>query len=256
MSRLLYSKIFGSGKPLLILHGLFGMSDNWKTLANEFGQFFETHVLDLRNHGRSFHSSGHNYPLMCSDILFYIDHYAFDKVHLIGHSMGGKTSMLFSTLYSKRVEKLVVVDISPKYYPPHHHQIFSGLEEVASTEIISRKQADDILKLHFSDLGIRQFLLKSLFWKTKTRLGFRFNLKVLREHIDKIGESLHKDAFFSGPCLFISGVNSDYISEGDEELIKSHFPDSKIIQISKSGHWVHAESPVNFFEQVSRFLIH
>ncbi len=256
MSELLYSKIFGSGKPLIILHGLFGMSDNWQTLAREFGQFFETHVLDLRNHGKSFHSNNHTYDLMCSDLLYYIDHHGFDKVSLIGHSMGGKAAMLFATLYPNRVEKLVVVDIAPKYYPPHHHAVLAGLQDVDSAQITTRNQADEILKSHFSDQGIRQFLLKSLFWKCKTYLSFRFNLKVLQEEIEQIGESLKKGALFSGPSLFLSGANSDYISQGDEKLIESHFLDVEIIEIPKVGHWIHSESPLYFFKQVSRFLIY
>ncbi|MAZ30722.1 MAG: alpha/beta hydrolase [Flavobacteriales bacterium] len=256
MSRLLYSKTFGSGKPILILHGLFGMSDNWQTLGKEFGQFFETHVLDLRNHGKSFHSPDHTYLLMCNDLLIYIDQQGFDKVSFIGHSMGGKTAMLFATLHPNRVDKLVVVDIAPKYYPPHHQSILAGLHEVDNAYITRRSQANEILKSHFKDSGIRQFLLKSLFYKTKSKLSFRFNLKVLQEEIEQLGESLKKEAFFSGPCLFLSGANSDYICEGDEELIESHFPDVEIIEIPKAGHWVHAERPDEFFEKVSRFLIY
>ena len=185
-----------------------------------------------------------------------MDHHGFDKVSLIGHSMGGKTAMLFATLYPHKVNKLVIVDIAPKYYPPHHHAILAGLQDVDSAQITSRKQADEILKSHFADQGIRQFLLKSLFWKTKTNLSFRFNLKVLQEEIDQIGESLKKGALFSGPCLFLSGANSNYILKVDEKIIESHFRDVEIIEIPKVGHWIHAENPLYFFNQVCRFLIY
>ena len=256
MANILHSKVFGEGKPLIILHGLFGMLDNWQGLAKKFGQFFETHIVDQRNHGKSFHAAEHNYELMCSDLLQYIDAQGLDKVYLLGHSMGGKTAMLFATKYPERVEKLVVVDIAPKYYAPHHQEILAGLHAVENAKVASRKEADEILSEHFSQVGIRQFLLKNLYWKTDEELSFKFNLEVLSKEIPNIGEALIDDGVFTEPTLFIDGGTSNYINSEDHELIEKHFPDSEIVEIGNAGHWVHAENPKDFFEEVSRFLIY
>ncbi len=256
MSKLLNAKTFGEGKPLVILHGLFGMLDNWQGLAKEFGQFFETHILDQRNHGKSFHSDFHSYDLMCEDLLAYLEEKNLDKIYLVGHSMGGKVAMLFACKYPSRVERLVVVDIGPKYYPPHHQEIILGLNAVSAAKVHSRKEADTLLSNYFSQTGVRQFLLKNLYWQTPENLAFKFNLPVLSKEISKIGEALYETAIFSKPTLFISGEHSNYITKEDEALIESHFPDLEIVEIKNAGHWVHAESPVEFFELVSRYLIY
>jgi pimeloyl-ACP methyl ester carboxylesterase len=256
MNKILHSKILGEGKPLIILHGLFGMLDNWQALAKEFACFFETHILDLRNHGRSFHANQHNYEVMTEDLLSYLNAYNLDEVYLIGHSMGGKTAMTFACIYPERVEKLVVVDIAPKYYLPHHQEILSGLNAVEQAKIKSRKDADQILSQYFSESAIRQFLLKNLYWRSSSELTFKFNLKVLSNQIENVGQALHADALFERSTLFIVGQSSNYIKETDVELIESHFPDFEIVEIPNSGHWVHAENPDQFFDKVSRFLIY
>ena len=256
MNKILHSKILGEGKPLIILHGLFGMLDNWQALAKEFACFFETHIVDLRNHGRSFHATQHNYEVMTEDLLSYLNAYNLDEVSLIGHSMGGKAAMNFACMYPDRVEKLVVVDISPKYYPPHHQEILSGLKAVDRSNLTSRKDADQILSQYFSETAMRQFLLKNLYWRSSTELTFKFNLKVLSDQIENVGQALYTNALFDRPTLFIAGQSSNYIKETDVELIESHFPDFEIVEIPKSGHWVHAENPDQFFDKVSRFLIY
>ncbi len=256
MTNILHSKVFGEGKTLVILHGLFGMLDNWQGLAKQFGQFFETHILDQRNHGKSFHAEAHNYELMCTDLMNYLDVRGLDKVSLLGHSMGGKTAMMFAAKFPERVEKLVVVDIAPKYYAPHHQEILAGLNAVENAKVQSRKEADKLLSQHFSDLGIRQFLLKNLYWRTKEDLAFKFNLDVLSKEIENVGEAIFDTAVFTEPTLFIDGETSNYILEEDVELIERHFPDAEIVEISKAGHWVHAENPEDFFDEVSRFLIY
>ena len=256
MNKILHSKTLGEGKPLIILHGLFGMLDNWQALAKEFACFFETHIIDLRNHGRSFHANQHNYELMSEDLLSYLNAYNLDEVNLIGHSMGGKVAMTFACMYPESVEKLVVVDIAPKYYPPHHQEILSALNAVEQAKIKSRKDADQILSQYFSESTMRQFLLKNLYWKSSTELTFKFNLKVLSDQIENVGQALHINALFENPTLFIVGQVSNYIKETDIELIESHFPDFEIVEIPNSGHWVHAENPDQFFDKVSRFLIY
>ena len=256
MTNILHSKVFGEGKALVILHGLFGMLDNWQGLAKQFGQFFETHIVDQRNHGKSFHAEAHNYEFMCADLMNYLDVRGLDKVSLLGHSMGGKTAMMFAAKFPERVEKLVVVDIAPKYYAPHHQEILAGLNAVENAKVQSRKEADKLLSQHFSELGIRQFLLKNLYWRTKEDLAFKFNLDVLSKEIQNVGEAIFDTAVFTEPTLFIDGETSNYILEEDVELIERHFPDAEIVEIANSGHWVHAENPQDFFDEVSRFLIY
>jgi len=256
MTNILHSKVFGEGKALVILHGLFGMLDNWQGLAKQFGQFFETHIVDQRNHGKSFHAEAHNYELMCADLMNYLDVRGLDKVSLLGHSMGGKTAMMFAAKFPERVEKLVVVDIAPKYYAPHHQEILAGLNAVENAKVQSRKEADKLLSQYFSELGIRQFLLKNLYWRTNEDLAFKFNLDVLSKEIQNVGEAIFDTAVFTEPTLFIDGETSNYILEEDVELIERHFPDAEIVEIANAGHWVHAENPQDFFDEVSRFLIY
>lgn len=254
MDRLLNSKVFGEGEPLVILHGLFGMLDNWQGLAKKFSQHFQVHILDQRNHGKSFHSLEHNYKVMSDDLMYYLDLHGLSKVNLIGHSMGGKTAMMFAALFSERVDKLIVVDIAPRYYAPHHQDILNGLHAVSNSNLVSRKQADEILSEYFDAIEIRQFLLKNLHWNIDNQLVFRFNLKVLSSQINNVGEGLMSNLVFEGDVLFVDGENSDYINPQDLKLIKEHFPNSSVVGIANAGHWVHAEKPSVFFNEVLQFL--
>lgn len=252
--QILNHKVIGQGEPLIILHGLFGMLDNWMTLAKRFGEFYEVHLLDQRNHGHSFHHPIHDYPSMASDLVQYLETKKLKSINLLGHSMGGKTAMLTACLHPELIDKLIVVDIAPKYYAPHHQEIIKGLYAVKSANIRSRKEADQILSKHFDNTGIRMFLLKNLYWKTKENLDFRFNLDGIVSQISEIGSALNEDMLFEKPTLFIDGEKSDYILESDIDKIESHFPDYEIEPIANAGHWVHAENPDLFWEKVMHFL--
>ena len=252
---MLYSKIEGEGKPLLILHGFLGMSDNWKTMGTQFAtNGFQVHLLDLRNHGKSFHSDEFSYETMAQDIYDYCKANNLDKIDILGHSMGGKTAMLFATLHPERIEKLIVADIGPKFYPQHHQSILEGLNAVDFSHKPSRNEVDEILTKYIPDFGTRQFLLKSLYWQEPGQLAFRFNLAVFNNKMDEIGKSLPENAVFTKPTLFIRGGNSNYILDEDFENIQQHFPDSKIETIPNVGHWLHAENPKIFYEITSSFL--
>lgn len=254
-NQILHSRILGEGKPLLILHGYFGMGDNWKTHANSFAKDgFEAHLIDQRNHGRSFHSDDFDYELMVEDLYNYIQHHELEKVDLLGHSMGGKTVMLFAVEYSELVDKLVVADISPRMYPPHHHNILDALNSVDFSIHNSRKLVDEQLAKLISEVGVRGFLTKSLYWKEKGQLAFRFNLQSLTENNNEVGVALPSFTIFVGKTLFLKGENSGYISEEEEPIIEAHFPNSKIVQIDNAGHWLHAENPKLFYKEVITFL--
>jgi pimeloyl-ACP methyl ester carboxylesterase len=252
---MLYSKIEGEGFPLVILHGFLGMSDNWKTLGTQFAaDGFQVHLLDLRNHGRSFQSEEFNYEVMVQDVYDYCLENNLESINLIGHSMGGKVAMLLATNYPELVEKLIVADIAPKYYAPHHQNILAGLNAVDFTLKPSRNDVEEIMKNYIPDFGTRQFLMKSLYWQEPGQLAFRFNLNIFNKKIEQIGEALAPDLVFEKPTLFIRGGSSNYILDSDFENIKIHFPNSSIETIPNVGHWLHAENPNMFYELASCFL--
>lgn len=251
---LLHSKILGKGEPLLILHGYFGMGDNWKSLANKFADHFEVHLIDQRNHGRSFHSDDFSYELMVEDLHHYIKHHRLEKVHLLGHSMGGKTVMLFAVTFPEMIDKMIVADISPRYFSPHHEFILTALNEVDFSIQKTRREVETILSKYIDENGIRQFLLKNVFWKSKGELDFRFNLESLTENNDEVGIALPSFTNFDGEVLFLKGGNSGYISENDDALIAAHFPKAEIKTVKNAGHWLHAENPTDFYAFVVEFL--
>ena len=252
---MLYSKIEGEGKPFLIIHGFLGMSDNWKTLGYQLTQLgFQIHLLDMRNHGKSFHSDEFNYEIMVQDVKAYVDFHNLQDIILLGHSMGGKVAMLFATLYPDLVEKLIVADIGPKYYPPHHQSILAALNAVDFSKKPNRAEVDEIVSKHISDFGTKQFLLKNLYWKTTEQLDFRFNLAVFNAKISEIGTALPFENQFNKPVLFVRGGNSDYILDSDFETILYHFPFAKIHTIPNVGHWLHAENPTAFYNEIANFV--
>lgn len=251
----LHSQIIGEGKPFVILHGFLGMSDNWKSLGNKFGEAgFEMHLVDQRNHGRSFHDDEFSYEVLAEDLKSYCDEHNLEDIILLGHSMGGKTAMLFATEYPELVSKLLVADISPRFYPIHHDAILTGLNALNFDEIKSRGAADKFLSGYVSEIGIRMFLLKNLYWVEKGQLDLRINLEVLSENVSEVGEALPMHSKFEKPTLFLRGDKSEYVMPTDEKLIKQHFPLAEIETISNAGHWLHAENPAEFYSVVINFV--
>ena len=252
---LLHSNIIGEGKPFIILHGFLGMSDNWKTLGKQFSELgFQVHLVDQRNHGRSFHDTAFNYEVLAEDLKRYCDEYGLKDIVLLGHSMGGKTAMLFATLFPDVVSKLLVADISPRFYPVHHDAILEGLNALDFNTIKTRGEADKALSNYVSEVGTRMFLLKNLYWVEKGQLGLRINLEVLKEEVSEVGEALPSYATFEKDALFLRGDRSEYIGVGDETIIKTHFQNAEIVTISNAGHWLHAENPKAFYQAVLQFV--
>jgi len=253
-TKLLHSIIAGSGDPLLILHGFFGMSDNWKTLGNKFVDHYEVHLIDQRNHGRSFHTDEFSYEVMVQDLLVYINHHHLERVNIIGHSMGGKTAMHFAIDFPKKVNALIVADISPRFYPRHHDLILEGLGAVDFSKHKTRNQVEEVLEDHITEERVVKFLLKNVYRKTRDSLGFRFNLPSLIDNIDEVGIALPSLSIFNGRTLFLKGENSGYIADEDESLIQTHFPDAIIVTVKNAGHWLHAENPDDFYNYIVSFL--
>lgn len=257
MSKLLHANIFGEGKPFVILHGFLGMGDNWKTIAKDFSSNgYQLFLVDQRNHGKSFHSDIFNYETLADDLFRFCEHHNLNEIVLLGHSMGGKTAMSFAVKYPELVSKLIIADIGPKYYPPHHQQILKGMEALSLNEqaLKSRGAADEFLSQYISEWGIRQFLLKNLYWLPNKTLALRVNLPVLIEQIEEIGKPLLEGQIYHGDTLFLKGETSDYIKAEDEKDIKKHFPTSTIVTIPDAGHWLHAENPEKFYQELIKFL--
>jgi pimeloyl-ACP methyl ester carboxylesterase len=252
--RLLHSLITGRGEPLLILHGFLGMSDNWKTLANRFADDFEVHLVDQRNHGRSFHDEEFSYELMMEDLIYYMGHHGVDSPNIMGHSMGGKTAMTLAVEYPDLVRRLIVADIAPRFYPQHHQDILSALTSVDFEKMRSRNDIDAHFEKYVPEYSIRQFLLKNVYRKERDRFAYRINLESLVENIEEIGVALPPMTSYDGPALFMKGENSGYIAAADEALIKAHFPNYTLATIQGAGHWLHAENPEQFHKTVVEFL--
>ena len=251
----LHSKILGEGTPFLILHGFLGMGDNWKTLALRFSKLgYQLHLIDQRNHGRSFHNNVFNYEVMASDLETYCEFHQLKNVILLGHSMGGKTSMLFAALYPQRLQKLIVADIAPRFYPVHHDAILNGLSSLNLCAVNSRKAADVQLSEFVPEIGVRQFLLKNLYWEAPGRLALRLNLEVLKANVEEIGEALELHYEVALPTLFLRGDRSEYIVDEDEKQISNQFPNFILVTIPNAGHWLHAENPEAFYSNVAAFL--
>ncbi len=254
MSIELYTKIAGSGPPLIILHGLFGSWENWGGQARQLSQHYTVYAMDLRNHGRSPHSDEMDYPTMVEDVQHTMAIHGIDNAMVIGHSMGGKAAMLLSLTHPELVNRLVVVDISPRTYEPGHNEVFEALCGLDITGIKSRSEADKLVATKIPDLGVRAFVLKNL---TRAEQGFawKMNLPVLQEKYANLIAGINSDNQYMGPTLFIKGANSDYIEKQDQPLINALFPNAKAKIIDGTGHWPHSEKSTVFFKILTKFLI-
>ncbi|MFM2206817.1 MAG: hypothetical protein RL213_792 [Bacteroidota bacterium] len=251
----LHFKETGEGPTLIILHGLFGCGDNWATLGKAFaGSGRHVVMIDQRNHGRSPHDPAISYPLMADDVQELIVRNNWKRPALLGHSMGGKTAMFHARLYPDTASALIVADIAPRSYPPHHGNVFSAIHAVELAAIASRKEAEAVLHQRLKDTATEQFLLKSLYWNDVGRLDWRFNLTALEENIEAIGAPLPEGPVIPTPTLFICGENSGYVSFEDEEAIRLRFADVTIRKVPGAGHWVHADAPEVFRDIVLEFL--
>ena len=250
----LQHRIIGEGKPLIILHGLFGSSDNWQTHAKRFSEYFQVILVDQRNHGHTDWSDEFDYDLLAADLQELITDLGLEKVNLLGHSMGGKTVMRYAQLYPDTIEKMIVVDMGIKQYPLHHQQILAGIDAVNASAMDSRSAAEEILLPFVPENGTRQFLMKNLYWIEKGKLEWRMNVRVLEKEMDEILKALPEEEVLV-QTLFIRGGLSRYILDEDISDIENQFPDSAFVTIDGAGHWVHAEQPEEFMNAVLEFLL-
>lgn len=249
----LFFRTLGEGKPLIILHGLFGSSDNWLTQAKLLSSHYKVYTLDLRNHGQSPHSDAFDYPAMVADLEEFFDDHNIEEAFVIGHSMGGKAAMNFALAHPDKVDKLIVVDISPRSYDLEHYVILEGLNAIPIDTLTSRNEADEILSTYVTDADVRQFLLKNLQRKAEGGFSWKINLPVISKKLANIGVDLQYPCVFEKPTLFIRGNKSNYVSDQDIVRIQEVFP-LATIETMNTGHWVQAEKPQEFVTVVTRWL--
>jgi esterase len=244
-------------QPLVILHGLFGMSDNWVSIARRISEDgFHVFVPDQRNHGRSGHSNIHNYESMVDDLLEFLDERGFEKISLLGHSMGGKTVMQFAFDYPERVDKLIVADISPlpSSHGEMHKKIIGKLLDLDLKQFKSRQDALWAMGSIIANDRLRMFLQKNLYWKDRASLGWRVNLEAIRDNMPEVFRGLESVQPYEKPVLFLRGGESDYVKDEHISVIRSFFPQASVRTIEGASHWLHAEKPDAFVKEVLFFL--
>jgi len=252
---MLHSDTLGSGPDLIILHGLFGSGDNWRSIAKGLSEHYRVHLLDLPNHGRSPWIDHQSYPAFAEAVADWIRDRGIEGHHLMGHSMGGKVAMQRALgEQNSGIDRLIIVDIAPRAYPPHHQDIFGALNRIDLSQHKDRRSVDEALKDGIETAGIRQFILKSLYRNDEGELAWRFNLKALQDQYENIANEPDFKTPFDGPTLFIKGMNSQYITADDQPAIRDRFPNAEAKLIEGAGHWPHAEKPAAFQRIVERFL--
>ncbi len=251
----LHFRILGEGPAVLILHGLFGMSDNWLSFGRQLSERgFQVILADLRNHGHSPHAPVHNYTVMAQDLAALIGDLSLVQPVVLGHSMGGKATMQALCDFHGLIGKAIIVDIAPWKYPVHHREILDALLSIDFSKIKTRRQAEEILERDIHEFSIRQFLLKNLYWKTPEQLAWRFNLHTLNEQIDEVGEPTWPSVPVTTPVLFVKGENSGYIDPFRFNEIKQWYPKAELAEIPDAGHWVHAENAAGLLGEVEHFI--
>jgi esterase len=251
----LHYRIIGEGNPVLLLHGLFGMSDNLQSFGRQLAEKnHQVLIVDLRNHGQSPHDEIHSYQVMADDIVELMQDLNLNKVDIIGHSMGGKVVLKLLNSYAEKINKAVVIDIAPWSYPVHHREILDALLSIDLNINRTRKDVERALSEKIKDQGTLFFLLKNLYWQSPDQLAWRFNLKILNQQIESIGADTWPDQIISTPILFIRGEKSNYIDPYRMNEITKWFPQADLTEIKNSGHWVHAEQPAALLAVVGEYL--
>ncbi len=242
----------GHGQPLVLLHGLLGSGDNWTRMAEGWAQSYQVVQVDLRNHGRSPHAPTHSYTDMAEDLATLFDDLGLNKVHLLGHSMGGKAAMTFASLYPERIDKLIVVDMAMREYPPTYLPVIDAMRALDLSQLQSRADASAALSHAIPDTQLRQFLLTNLM-RPDAQFVWRTNLAALSSQYAHIQAAVCQTTQYTQPTLFIRGEHSDYIQAQDVIELSQHFTRANFVSLP-TGHWVHAEQPALFIKTVDAFL--
>ncbi|WP_426356893.1 alpha/beta fold hydrolase [Pseudocolwellia sp. HL-MZ19] len=243
----------GSGPHVILIHGLFGSLENLNMIAKKLRENYTVTSVDVRNHGSSFHENSMSYEELAQDIINVMDHLNIESSDFLGHSMGGKIAMYCALAFPEKVKKLIVADIAPVEYPPHHNQIIEGLKSIDLTLAKNRKDADLQLSKYVEEIGVRQFLLRNVA-TVNDKLVFKCNVEYISNCYKQIMLGFDDTTSFSGETLFIKGGQSNYILAEHRPKIIALFPNSKAKVIQDAGHWLHAEKTVMFNKIVENFL--
>ncbi len=256
-STILNYKQIGTGEHIVLIHGLFGSLENLNMVAKPLAQDYCVTSVDVRNHGDSFHASTMEYSELAQDIINLLDHLHIDTCILLGHSMGGKIAIQVALSHPERISKLLIADIAPVSYPPHHLKIIAGLQAIDLSQVMKRKDADTQLAPYVDNVGVRQFLLRNLAVNSQGKFAFKCSLsdislcypQIMKANVKPVEKSA-----YSGQTLFIKGGDSDYILAEHREAIAALLPNSKAKIIQGAGHWLHAEKTIAFNKIVSDFI--
>jgi esterase len=266
----LFFRKFGQGPALIILHGLFGSSDNWISIGKALSENFEVFLIDLRNHGNSIHTKEHSYKLLKNDLFEFMVSQHIEKAVIMGHSMGGKAAMFFAVDYPEKIQSLIIIDISPRSYKSldnpesqsiDHMNIITAMLSVDYSKVKSREDVDIILSQFIKSIRIRRFLLKNVYRNHDGSFGWKLNLQTLHDNLPEILDGLDPQKFINGngvtgfPVLFIKGEKSNYILDEDLRLIKTIFPMSEMVTIPGAGHWLHSEHPDLLLKTLTYFVL-
>ena len=252
----LFYRQMGEGQPLIILHGIFGISDNWVTIGRKLAEKFEVYILDQRNHGQSPHSDTFNYFALMDDLYEFMDDHQIVNPILIGHSMGGKVAMNFALDNPSKVDQLIIVDISLREYPARqeHMDILHAMLAVDFDKVTTRDEVEEIVTQHVRSERIRLFIMKNLYRIGKSRLAWRMNVESIYHNIENVFVAVESPYVFEKPALFVRGGASGYILDDDYSAIRAKFPSAEFRTIDGASHWVHADKPDELCAAFSEFL--
>jgi len=254
MAMELFHRVLGSGDPIIILHGIFGSSDNWMTIAKKLSQRYKLYLPDLRNHGNSFHHPDFNYKIMVNDMVSFIETHNISNPLIVGHSMGGKLAMNLALHLGPDIRKLMVIDIGPQFYPIHHERILNGLRDIKLDDFHARKDIDEALSGVIPEFAERQFILKNLKRMEDGSFAWKLNVESLSRNIGNVGEEIEGESKFTNPTLFVKGEHSHYLDKNNLDGITKFFPNATITEVLGAGHWVHADKPEAFLKVLQDFI--
>ncbi len=248
-------KVFGEGDPVIILHGLFGMLDNWQTIAKKLAENYMVYIVDQRNHGRSPRMDDISYTLMAEDLAAFMESQWIHSAHIVGHSMGGKTAMQMAMDHEDMVETLIVIDISPTASQRGHDDVFKALHSVDIANLEKRSDAAASMSQYIDQEGVKQFLLKNLTRRKEGGYAWKMNLPVLTEKYERILDPIQSSGSYDGPTLFVKGGRSRHIQDEDLGMMRELFPNYVMEEISEAGHWVHADDPAKTLDLINSFIL-
>lgn len=244
---------FGEGEiPLLIVHGLFGSARNWGGIAKACAKTRRVVAVDLRNHGKSFRDPRHDYEAMAADLARVIETQG-GVADILGHSMGGKATMMLALTRPEILRHVIIADIAPVAYTHSQIELVREMQALDLAQVSRRSDADRVLQVSIPEPAVRMFLLQSLVFEGGVG-RWLLNLDVLEREMPEIMRFPAIDTSFRAECLFLTGAASDYVRKEHKPEIARLFPKARFEALEGAGHWLHAEKPQQFIAAVEGYL--